>query len=126
MSQNYVAKELREIWICPRLDRRSKAWAGAGDRMLFCDSGNTGEITDSAICVHRMRPAATSVMEALAPIFDSNGDGELDVLEAEFASFKVLVINDDGSTEVKTLVQLNITTINLTTDAMISSGRMDR
>ncbi len=44
-------------------------------------------------------------------------DGVLDASDAEFANFKVLVTDTDGSTEAKTLAQLNITSINLTADA---------
>ncbi len=43
-------------------------------------------------------------------------DGVLDTSDAEFANFKVMVTNADGSTEAKTLAQLNITSINLTAD----------
>ena len=37
--------------------------------------------------------------------------------DAEFAKFKVLVTRADGTTEVKTLAELNITEIDLTGDA---------
>lgn len=40
-------------------------------------------------------------------------DGVLDASDAEFANFKVMVTNADGSTEAKTLAQLNITSINI-------------
>jgi hypothetical protein len=41
----------------------------------------------------------------------------LTAADAEFAKFKVLVTNADGSTTVMTLAQLGITAINLTADA---------
>jgi hypothetical protein len=44
-------------------------------------------------------------------------DVRLTAADAEFAKFKVLVTNADGSTTVMTLTQLGITSINLTADA---------
>lgn len=38
-------------------------------------------------------PTATSDMEALASVFDSNGDGVLDANDAEFANFKLMLTN---------------------------------
>jgi hypothetical protein len=61
-------------------------------------------------------PTASSDMEALRSYFDTNGDGKLTSADANFAKFKVLVTNPDGSTTVKTLTQLGITEINLTED----------
>ncbi len=43
-------------------------------------------------------------------------DEVLDASDAKFANFKAMVTNADGSTEAKTLAQLNITSINLTAD----------
>ena len=94
------------------------AWAGAGDGVLFYDPDNLGEITEKRQYVFtEWDPTATSDMEALASYFDSNGDGVLDASDAEFANFKVLVTNADGSTTAKTLTELGITEINLTADA---------
>ena len=56
-------------------------------------------------------------MEALRAYFDTNGDGKLTAADANFAKFRVLVTNADGSKVVKTLAQLGITEINLTDDA---------
>ena len=60
---------------------------------------------------------ANSDMEALRAYFDTNGDGKLTAADANFAKFRVLVTNADGSKTVKTLAQLGITEINLTEDA---------
>ena len=94
------------------------AWAGAGDGVLFYDPDNLNAIVEKRQYVFtEWDPTATSDMEALASYFDSNGDGVLDASDAEFANFKVLVTNADGSTTAMTLAQLNITSINLTADA---------
>lgn len=55
-------------------------------------------------------------MEALSHVFDTNYNGKLDAGDARWASFKVLVTNPDGTTTLKTLAQLAIQSINLTTD----------
>ena len=60
-------------------------------------------------------------MAALRSRFDSNGDGKLNAADADFAKFKVMVTNADGSQTAKTLAQLNITEINLKTDATLIS-----
>ena len=44
-------------------------------------------------------------------------DGKVTSADADFAKFKVLVTKADGTTEVKTLGELNITEIDLTGDA---------
>jgi len=59
-------------------------------------------------------PSATSDLEALRSVFDTNGDGKLTAADSNFASFKVMVTNADGTTEAKTLAQLGITEIDLT------------
>lgn len=51
----------------------------------------------------------------LPSVVDLSGDGKR--AGAEFAKFKVLVTKADGTTEVKTLSELNITEIDLTGDA---------
>ncbi|WP_411892842.1 calcium-binding protein [Yoonia sp. SDW83-1] len=100
------------------------AWAGAGDAVLFYDPDNLGAIVEKRQYVFtEWDPTATSDMEALRSYFDSNGDGVLDASDAEFAKFKLLVTNADGSTtayaldELDQLGQQNITSIDLTADA---------
>jgi Ca2+-binding RTX toxin-like protein len=94
------------------------AWAGAGDGVLFYDPDNTGEITEMRQYVFtEWDPTATSDMEALAAVFDSNGDGVFDALDDAWGDFKIMVTNADGSTTAQTLDQLGITSIDLTADA---------
>ncbi|WP_208979658.1 DUF4214 domain-containing protein, partial [Pseudovibrio axinellae] len=94
------------------------AWAASGDGVLFYDPDGRDAITEKRQFVFtEWDPTATSDMEALASVFDSNGDGVLSAEDEAFAQFKVLVTNADGSTSVKTLSELGITEINLTADA---------
>ncbi|WP_245008838.1 calcium-binding protein [Pseudovibrio brasiliensis] len=94
------------------------AWAASGDGVLFYDPDGRDAITEKRQFVFtEWDPTATSDMEALASVFDSNGDGVLSAEDAAFAKFKLLVTNPDGSTSVKTLTELGITQINLTADA---------
>lgn len=94
------------------------AWAGAGDGVLFYDPDGRNDIIEKRQYVFtEWDPTAGSDMEALASVFDSNGDGVLDASDAAYADFKVLVTNADGSTTAKTLAQLGITSINLRPDA---------
>ncbi|WP_041769204.1 DUF4214 domain-containing protein [Pseudovibrio sp. FO-BEG1] len=94
------------------------AWAASGDGVLFYDPDGRDAITEKRQFVFtEWDPTATSDMEALASVFDSNGDGVLSADDAAFAKFKLLVTNPDGSTSVKTLTELGITQINLTADA---------
>ena len=94
------------------------AWAGAGDGVLFYDPDNSGEITEMRQYVFtEWDPTATSDMEALAAVFDSNGDGVFDALDDAWGDFKIMVTNADGSTTAQTLDQLGITSIDLTADA---------
>ena len=62
-------------------------------------------------------PSATSGLDALRSVFDTNGDGKLTAADSTFASFKVMVTKADGTTEAKTLAQLSITEIALRGDA---------
>ena len=51
-------------------------------------------------------PTATSDLDALRSVFDNNGDGKLTSADADFAKFKVLVVNADGSITAMTLMAL--------------------
>ncbi|WP_208352882.1 calcium-binding protein [Pseudaestuariivita rosea] len=94
------------------------AWAGEGDGVLFYDPDNLGEIVEQRQYIFtEWDPTATSDLEAIRSVFDSNGDGVLDVHDDAFADFKVMVTNADGSTTAQTLTDLGITSINLTGDA---------
>ncbi len=58
-------------------------------------------------------PSATSDMQALRDVFDTNHDGKLDAGDAMWSEFKVLVTNADGTTQLETMDQLGITSIDL-------------
>lgn len=93
------------------------AWAGAGDAVLFLhDPDNPGEITEMRQYVFtEWDPTAATDMEALASVFDLNGDGVLSGDELD--QFRLMVTNADGSTTAMTLGQLGIVSIDLTADA---------
>src|SRR5262245_40409484 len=94
------------------------AWAGAGDGVLVLDVGNDGQITQrNEVVFTDWDATATSDMQALAHVFDTNNSGSLDAGDAQFASFKILVTNADGTTTLKTLAEAGITSINLIPDA---------
>ncbi|MEZ5751019.1 MAG: hypothetical protein R3D60_03290 [Paracoccaceae bacterium] len=94
------------------------AWAAAGDGVLFYDVSGDGEISEKREYVFTdWDPSATSDLEALRSVFDTNGDGKLTAADSTFGSFKVMVTKADGTTEAKTLSQLGITEIDLMGDA---------
>ena len=91
------------------------AWAGAGNAVLFYDPSNSNSITQANQVVFTdWDPTATTDIQALADVFDSNHDGALDSGDAGFADFKLDVTNANGTTRVETLAQAGITAINLT------------
>jgi Ca2+-binding RTX toxin-like protein len=94
------------------------AWAGVGNGVLVVDIDNDGKITQPKEFVFTdWDPTADSDMQALKDVFDTNHNGKLDAGDAQFASFKVLVANADGTTTMQTLAQLGITSIDLTPDS---------
>ncbi|WP_316172279.1 FG-GAP-like repeat-containing protein [Bradyrhizobium sp. SZCCHNRI3037] len=97
--------------------QHATAWAGAGNGVLVLDLNGNG-IIDQADQVNftLWDPTATSDMQALLDVFDTNHDGKLDSGDAEWSKFKVMVTNADGTTQLQTLDQLGITSINLTTN----------
>lgn len=91
------------------------AWAAAGDGVLVRDEGNDGVIElKQELDFTAWAPSAKSDLEALKMAFDSNGDGKLDSQDADWSLFKVLVTNQDGTTTLKTLDELGITSLDLT------------
>ncbi|MEP1536467.1 MAG: DUF4214 domain-containing protein, partial [Paracoccaceae bacterium] len=93
------------------------AWASVGDAVLFIDDDGDGAISERKEYVFtEWDPTATDDLAALRAVFDSNDDGVLDASDAEFANFKLLVTNPDGSTTSKTLAELGISSVNLTAD----------
>ncbi|WP_103225272.1 hypothetical protein [Roseibium marinum] len=94
------------------------AWAGEGDGVLYFDPDGRDEITEKRQFVFtEWDPTSTSDLEALASVFDSNGDGVLNAGDDAFGQFKVMVTLADGSTVSRTLAELGITEIDLTADA---------
>ncbi|MGJ4950075.1 hypothetical protein [Bradyrhizobium sp. HKCCYLS20291] len=95
--------------------QHATAWAGAGNGVLVLDLNGNGVI-DQANQVNftLWDPTATSDMEALLDVFDTNHDGKLNAGDTDWTKFKVLVTNADGTTQLETLQQLGITSIDLT------------
>ncbi len=97
---------------------RRTAWAGEGDGVLYFDPDGRNEITEKRQFIFtEWDPTATNDLEALASVFDSNGDGVLNASDADFSKFKLMVTNADGSIVSKTLAELGITELDLTADA---------
>jgi len=94
------------------------AWAGVGNGVLVFDVDGDGKISQpKEIAFTDWDPTATSDMQALKDVFDSNHNGQLDAGDAQYGLFKVMVTNADGTTTMKTLTELGITSIDLTPDS---------
>ena len=102
------------------------AWAGVGDGVLFFDANNDNRIGEKREYVFtEWDPTASSDLAALRSAFDRNGDGKLTAADANFARFKVMVTNADGSQTARTLAQLGIRDISLlgdTTEITLPDG----
>ncbi len=95
------------------------AWAGAGNGVLVLDLAGNGQITErNQIVFTDWDATATNDLEALLNIFDTNHNGQLDSGDAQFASFKILVTNADGTTTLKTLAEAGVQSINLVPNAV--------
>ncbi|MEQ1672178.1 MAG: hypothetical protein ABL893_15085, partial [Hyphomicrobium sp.] len=94
------------------------AWAGTGDAMLVLDLAGTGQITErNQIVFTDWDPTASSDMQALSNVFDTNHNNLLDAGDAQFSAFKLMVSNADGTKTLKTFAQAGVTSIGLTPDA---------
>jgi YD repeat-containing protein len=94
------------------------AWAGAGNGVLFFDPAGNGQLTQAnQIVFTDWDPSATSDMQALLDVFDTNHDGSLDAGDAAFANFFVMETNADGTQTAHSLASLGITSIALNADA---------
>ena len=62
-------------------------------------------------------PSATTDMQALKNVFDSNHDGVLDAGDAQWSGFRILVTNADGTQTLETLAEAGVTSINLNASA---------
>lgn len=90
------------------------AWAGAGDAVLAFDADSDGKITQkNEIVFTEWDPTATSDMQALRDVFDTNHNGKLDAGDAKFSQFKLIVVNSDGTQTVRTLAQAGVASIGL-------------
>ena len=95
------------------------AWAGAGNGVLFVDLSGKGVLTQaSQFEFTRWDPSATSDLQALASVFDTNHDGKLDAGDADFSKFFVVETNANGTQSVYSLAQLGIASINLVANAV--------
>ena len=98
------------------------AWAGAGSAVLFVDPNGDNAIRNADQYVFSdWDPSASSDMEALRDVFDTNHDGKLDAGDADFAQFKLMVTHADGTTSVETLAQAGITSIDLEANSVTRS-----
>ncbi|WP_155773465.1 beta strand repeat-containing protein [Rhizobium leguminosarum] len=90
------------------------AWAAAGDGVLAIDANGDGKIDQkSEIDFTAWDATATTDMQALRDVFDTNHNGKLDAGDSRFADFKVVVTQADGTQQLKTLSDLGITSIDL-------------
>lgn len=95
------------------------AWAGAGNGVLFYDPTGEGQLTqEKQIVFTDWDPGATSDMQALEDVFDTNHDGSLDSSDTDFDDFFLMVTNANGTQTAYSLAQLGITSINLTANAV--------
>ena len=93
------------------------AWGGAGNGVLVLDpDGSTTVDRQTIFDFTTLDPTATSDMQALLDVADTNHDGSLDAGDALFSQFRVLVTNADGTTTLETLAQAGVAAINLTTN----------
>ncbi len=90
------------------------AWAGPGNGVLVYDPGGGPVTQANQVDFKLWDPSATSDMQALEEVFDSNHDGVLNSSDASWSDFYVLVTNADGTTTLETMAQAGVTSINLT------------
>ena len=114
-------------------------WVGADDGFLMYDENDDGQITTAReIAFAQWTEADDTDMQALAATFDSNNDGKLNQLDAEFDKFKIWQdVNGNGKIdggELQTLAYWGITEIGLTysnvesfvySDGTVIHGLMD-
>ncbi|TAY82249.1 hypothetical protein ELH86_19480 [Rhizobium ruizarguesonis] len=86
------------------------AWAGAGTGVLIIDADADGKISRSKeFAFTEWDASATSDLEALKHVFDTNTNGKLDAGDAQWSKFRVEV-----NGQLVTLDSLGITSIDLT------------
>ncbi|WP_400771523.1 beta strand repeat-containing protein [Methylosinus sporium] len=93
------------------------AWAAAGDAILAIDANNDGNIDQTnEIVFTQWDPTASSDMQALLDVFDTNHNGQLDSGDAKFSQFRLVVTNANGTQTVETLGQAGVASIGLHED----------
>ncbi|WOK38139.1 Ig-like domain-containing protein [Sphingomonas sp. C3-2] len=98
--------------------RENTGWAGRGDGILAFDSNGNGRVDNASEFVFGGN--GLTDLQGLAANYDSNGDGMLDVNDADFAKFGVWQdANGNGVAEAgefKSLTDMGIASINLVSD----------
>jgi hypothetical protein len=107
-------------------------WAGALDGVLIWDKYGDGQVHDHSQYAFAQYDTTSSAqgktatdLSGLADAFDSNHDGVFDARDAQFADFSVWQdanqngVSDAG--EVKTLADLGLASLNLTSDGVARS-----
>jgi VCBS repeat-containing protein len=94
------------------------AWVGPDDGLLVLDRNGDGRINDGSELV--FAEGGLSDLQGLAANYDSNGDGQLDAADTEFARFGVWRdANGNGVTdpgELQSLTEAGIASIGLVSD----------
>jgi hypothetical protein len=107
-------------------------WAGALDGVLIWDKYGDGQVHDHSQYAFAQYDTTSSAqgktatdLSGLADAFDSNHDGVFDARDAQFADFSVWQdVNQNGVSdagEVKTLADLGLASLNLTSDGVARS-----
>lgn len=85
------------------------AWAGEGTGVLVLDADGDGKISRSSEYVFTdWDPSASGDLQAIRNVFDSNGNGKLDVGDERWSEFKVSI-----NGQLKSLDELGIASIDL-------------
>ena len=70
--------------------KERSAWAGADDGLLVIDLNDDGQVTQSKeIAFSEWTAEQDTDLQALAKVFDSNGDGTFDSRDAHFSEFRI-------------------------------------
>jgi trimeric autotransporter adhesin len=88
--------------------------AGAGNAVLAFDANNDGKIDQQKeIIFTQWDPSASTDMQALIDVFDTNHNSQLDAGDAKFSQFKLVATNADGTQTVETPARGGVASINL-------------
>jgi hypothetical protein len=103
--------------------RENVGWVGGDDGFLTIDKDNSGTITGEELAFAEDTEDETDTdLEALATLYDSNSDGKLNNLDADWGKFRVWRdLDQDGVTdpgELQTMAEAGIVEIDLTSDGV--------